>query len=94
MSGPVSTIKMLSKKPLDEAIRMIDSKYHDQIERNAIKRSIMVIRSDRKHGIGHTTASISKLYQGSVRAARKYYHDKGITFVNGNMYYNAINHHH
>ena len=93
MSGLASTIKMLSKKPLEEAIRMIDVKYHDQIERNAIKRSIMVIRSDHKRGIEHTTASISQLYAGSLRAARKYYHDRGITFVNGNMYYNAVNYH-
>lgn len=93
MSGPASFIKAFSKKPLDQAIRMIDLKYHDQIERNAIKRSIMVIRSDHKRGIEHTTASISQLYQGSLRAARKYYHNKGM-LLDGNVYYNAMNHHH
>jgi hypothetical protein len=88
MSGSVGFIKMISKKPLVEAIRLVDLKYDNQIEKNAIKRSMMVVRSDRKRGIQHTTASISQLYQGSLRAVRKYYANRGMLF-DGNVYYNA-----
>jgi hypothetical protein len=86
----VALVKRAATLPIHRALQLIEaSDPQDQLSKNAVKRTVRVVRHDAKRGIHHTASSISRLLKTSRDEIVREYGARGILLVNGNVYYNA-----
>ena len=85
----VTLVKHAATMPIHRALQLIEASSEDQLAKNAVKRTVRIVRQDAKRGIHHTASSIGRLLKTSRDEILKEYGARGILMVNGNLYYNA-----